>query len=98
LAIHKRRDEYRNRSLREMGAKIGLGFIETFIDQRCRVSPSVRVLEIGCGEGRVLMELRKRLPTVELHGINKIPWTAMRGRESLLKTGIYSIRFFGARR
>lgn len=49
---------------------------------------SVRLLEIGCGEGRVLMELRKLFPSLEIHGINKKPWPAMKGQKSLIATGM----------
>lgn len=48
---------------------------------------SARLLEIGCGEGRVLMELRKLFPSIEIHGINKKPWPAMKGQKSLISTG-----------
>jgi len=48
---------------------------------------AVRLLEIGCGEGRVLMELRKLFPSIEIHGINKKPWPAMKGQKSLIVTG-----------
>lgn len=49
----------------------------------------VRVLELGCGEGRVLMQLRKLFPASELYGINKSPWPAMKGSQSLKRTGTY---------
>lgn len=42
-----------------------------------------RVLELGSGEGRVLLELAQRFPGVLLHGLNKEPWPAMQGTESL---------------
>lgn len=42
-----------------------------------------RVVEFGCGEGRALLDLRKRFPQIEIHGINKDPWTTMQNRESL---------------
>lgn len=52
-------------------------------------SKTVRVLEIGCGEGRVLMQLRRLFPSIELYGINKEPWQAMKGQKSLLTTATH---------
>lgn len=43
---------------------------------------ALRILEIGCGEGKALLELRRRFPQAEIHGINRAPWDAMRGSES----------------
>ena len=34
------------------------------------------------------MELRKLFPSIEIHGINKKPWPAMRGQKSLITTAI----------
>ena len=34
------------------------------------------------------MELRKLFPSIELHGINKKPWPAMRGPKSLIATAM----------
>jgi SAM-dependent methyltransferase len=63
-------------------------FVENHIQDLLKSGNHVRVLEVGCGEGRVLMELRKIFPAIELHGINKEPWPAMRGSKSLLRTGL----------
>jgi SAM-dependent methyltransferase len=49
----------------------------------------VRALEVGCGEGRALMELYRVHPAVEFHGTNKEPWPAMRGSASLRRTAEY---------
>jgi len=76
----------RNRSLADFDAKFGRGIIEKKLRKAMRSREPVRLLEIGCGEGRVLMELRKLFPTVELHGINKKPWPAMKGPKSLIAT------------
>jgi SAM-dependent methyltransferase len=76
----------RNRSLTDFDAKFGRGVIEKSLRKALRSREPVRLLEIGCGEGRVLMELRKLFPAVELHGINKKPWPAMRGSKSLIVT------------
>lgn len=78
----------RNRSLADFDAKFGGGVIEKTLRKALRSREPVRLLEIGCGEGRVLMELRKLFPSVELHGINKKPWPAMRGPKSLIATAI----------
>lgn len=59
------------------------------ITKRVRTSKQVKVVEIGCGEGRVLMELKKQFPSLELYGINKKPWPAMKGISSLRRTGVY---------
>ncbi len=64
---------------KSVGADTVLAAVEA---GRTRSSPC-RVLEIGCGEGRVLLELRKWFPDVDLVGVNKEPWAAMRGAESL---------------
>lgn len=42
----------------------------------------VRVVEIGCGEGRLLLDVLRLRPDVEAHGINKRPWPAMTGQAS----------------
>jgi ubiquinone/menaquinone biosynthesis C-methylase UbiE len=76
----------RNRSLADFDAKFGRGVVESTLRKALRSREPVRLLEIGCGEGRVLMELRKLFPSVELHGINKKPWPAMRGPKSLIAT------------
>ncbi len=65
------------------------GLVEKIIRRALKRENAVRVLEIGCGEGRVLMELRKIFPDIELYGINKSKWPAMQGQKSLLKTGVY---------
>ena len=78
----------RNRSLADFDAKFGGGVIEKTLRKAMTSREPVRLLEIGCGEGRVLMELRKLFPSVELHGINKKPWPAMRGPKSLIATAM----------
>lgn len=57
--------------------------------ERCRRGAAARILEIGCGEGRALLELRRRFATAEIHGINKHPWEAMRGAESLAEVAAF---------
>jgi len=67
----------RSRSLEDFSRKFGKDILQKLI-QKALSKDKVRVLEIGCGEGRVLMELKKLFPNIELHGINKSPWSAMK--------------------
>lgn len=77
----------RRRSLADFNAKFSDSLVENTLRDAIASHESVRLLEIGCGEGRVLMELRKLFPSVEIHGINKKPWPAMKGQKSLITTG-----------
>lgn len=63
-------DRLAGEAIHEILTKIGLG-------------GDIRVLEIGCGEGRLLMELRQQYSNVKLFGVNKSPWAAMTGADSL---------------
>jgi SAM-dependent methyltransferase len=60
--------------------------IETTIEDLLARRRHVRVLEIGAGEGRVLMQLHRDFPSVEFHGINRRRWVAMSGNASLKET------------
>jgi ubiquinone/menaquinone biosynthesis C-methylase UbiE len=79
----------RSRSLADFNRKFGKDAVQKEISKALRSQKIVRVLEIGCGEGRVLMELRKLYPQIELHGINKSPWAAMKGSQSLKRTATF---------
>lgn len=90
MGRHPKRGHYsRSRGLDKMEEKFGHGSIVKAIENALKLEDRVRVLEIGCGEGRVLMELRKLFPDIELHGINKKPWPAMKGSQSLKKTALF---------
>lgn len=89
MQFRKRGIYSRSRHLAEFNDSFSEGFLEHTIEDRLRSASQISLLEIGCGEGRVLMELRKRFPNIELHGINKEPWTAIRGRESLRQTALF---------
>ncbi|TRZ52143.1 class I SAM-dependent methyltransferase [bacterium] len=78
----------RGRSLAECNAKFGKRVIENTLTDALTSHESVRLLEIGSGEGRVMMELRKLFPSIEIHGINKKPWPAMMEQNSLIATGM----------
>ncbi len=79
----------RSRSLDDFNKKFSKDIVQTVIRKALSKGEPPRVLEIGCGEGRVLMDLRKLFPTIELHGINRKPWAAMKGSSSLERTATY---------
>jgi SAM-dependent methyltransferase len=89
MANPRRGAKSRSRSLSAMNETLGAeGLVQGQIQERLAAGKDVRLLEVGCGEGRVLMELRKLFPSIELHGINKAPWPPMKGSESLRRTAI----------
>ncbi len=47
-----------------------------------------RVMEIGAGNGRVLMELKKKFPDVEFYGVNKEKTHTFYRRESFIMTAL----------
>ncbi len=77
----------RGRGLAELEDKLGPGRVVDWIETRRSGGP-VRVLEIGCGEGRLLLDLRRRFPDIDLIGINKAPWPRMTGRSSFRDTAL----------
>jgi SAM-dependent methyltransferase len=81
----------RSRGLGNFNKLFGTDKIQSAIGERIKAvrDRPTRVLEIGCGEGRALLELRKQFPDIELHGWNKEPWPAMLGKASLPAVAIY---------
>lgn len=79
----------RSRSLEDLNKRFGTGIVEKIVGLMLKRNGNVRVLELGCGEGRVLMQLRKLFPSIELHGINKKKWGAMKSSKSLMQTGLF---------
>lgn len=79
----------RSRSLEDFNKKFGENIVENTINEAIIKEKNVRILEIGCGEGRVLMQIRKLFPDIEIYGINRKPWIAMKGSKSLKRTAIF---------
>jgi SAM-dependent methyltransferase len=76
---------FRARGLAEMSARIG--DVCADIDARLERKPVVRVLDLGCGYGTVLLELRQRYGArVDLHGLNRQPRDG--DLEILMRNGI----------
>ncbi|HSP99309.1 MAG TPA: class I SAM-dependent methyltransferase [Candidatus Dormibacteraeota bacterium] len=77
-----------SRGLEGFDRRFGAGEI-TRAAQRHHARSPLRILEIGCGEGRALLELRRLFPIAEIHGINKHPWEAMQGSHSLIDVATF---------
>lgn len=78
-----------SRGLAHFDRRFGAGEVHAALARRAAMGAVPRLLEIGCGEGRALLELRRDWPAAELHGINRAPWDAMRGSESLADVARY---------
>lgn len=80
----------KNRSLSEINDLLveGSAILETTLTELLTAQRPLRVLEVGFGHGRALMELawKFRDAPISFHGINKKPGKAMRQREDLCET------------
>ncbi len=78
---------YRSRGLDKMGKRFGKKVLREFIESRLKNEKTVRILEIGFGEGRCLLDLRIRFPNknVELYGINNTKKGSMHNQGDFLK-------------
>lgn len=81
-----------SRGLQEMNERLAGVNIQDILRAHWR-RDDARVLEIGCGEGRLLMELRRDFRNIEIFGLNKQPWPAMTGSESLKDAARYFALF-----
>ena len=82
------------RGLRQFERKFGADRVRGLVDAAVAARPDARIFEIGCGEGRLMLDLLKQWPTLRLAGINKAPWDEMQGSESLAltaeRTGLFT--------
>lgn len=78
---------YRTRGLEKMESRFGEKPIQKFITRRTGMEEVVRVLELGFGEGRCLLELRATFPDkkVEFYGINDVKKGNMKKRSDFLE-------------
>jgi SAM-dependent methyltransferase len=81
---------FEGRGIKPLDEKLtsaGLPSIVAMIEQRLSERGRCRVLEAGCGEGRLLLELLAHFgDRVELHGSNVANWPPMTGDESLRRS------------
>lgn len=85
-------NEERSHSLADLNSKIAPYKIQDEIREiyeRNRLAgQKTRVMEIGAGNGRVLMELTKLFPDVEFYGINREKTRTFYRRESFILTAL----------
>lgn len=85
-------NEDRSHSLTEFDQKISPSKLEDLIQEVAAknhmAGEKTRVMEIGMGNGRVLMELKKLFPEVEFYGINKEKSHTFYRRESFVLTAL----------
>lgn len=82
----------RSHSLEEFNTKIAPHRIEDIISEAYEknklLRTKTRVMEVGFGNGRVLMELKHLFPDVEFYGINKAKTRTFYRRESFILTAM----------
>ena len=85
-------NETRSHSLAELNKKISPLRLEDLIsdiyEKNKFLGQKTRIMELGFGNGRVLMELRKQFPDIELYGINKEKTLTFYRRESFILTAL----------
>jgi SAM-dependent methyltransferase len=85
-------NEERSHSLEEFNQKITpfklQDEIQKILEKNRLAGRKTRVMEIGSGNGRVLMELKKLFPEVEFYGINKEKTHTFYRRESFILSAL----------
>lgn len=84
--------EERSHSLEEFNKKIAPMRLQDLISEMSErnnlAGEKTRIMEIGVGNGRVMMELKKLFPEVEFYGINKEKTHTFYRRESYILTAL----------
>lgn len=85
-------NEERSHSLKDFNEKIMpyelQDLIQEYLEKNRLLGEKTRVMEIGTGNGRILMELKKLFPEVEFYGINKEKTHTFYRRESYILTAL----------
>lgn len=87
--IKKRGDVYRSRDLSMLRKRFLPYDIIEKMHKAYSKNERMRVLEIGCGEGRVLMEIRKLFSKAELYGLNKEYHPILSKNNDYAHTGVH---------
>ena len=95
--IEQRRTRSRGRGLAALSERFAPADIVGFLTARSRQATSA-ALEIGSGEGRAMLDLMRAVPGIRVAGINREPWPAMTGVESLrglaIDSGVFTAEAF----
>lgn len=85
-------NEERSHSLEDLERKISPYNLEEIIleiyQKNHLAAEKTRIMEIGTGNGRVLMELKKKFPDIEFYGVNKEKTHTFYRRESFIHTAL----------
>ncbi len=85
-------NDERSHSLEDLNQKIAPYKLERIlqevVEKNRLAGEKTRVMELGPGNGRVLMTLKKQFPSVEFYGINKEKTHTFYRRESFILTGL----------
>lgn len=65
--------------------------VDFMVDELTRLGPGARVVDLGCGDGSVLLHLTDRVPDLRVVGVDPSPRYVERGREAGLDVRTGSI-------
>jgi SAM-dependent methyltransferase len=81
---------FQGRGVKPLDTKLtsaGLPDLASQIEERLNTHACCKLLEVGCGEGRLLLELLEKFGSrVELHGLNHPDWPMIAGESPLHRT------------
>ena len=76
---------YRSRGFEKLEGRFGNNKIKTKIQNLIKKNKPIKILEIGFGEGLVLLELQKNYPKIQMYGINKEKTKTMSKKNDFIK-------------
>ena len=86
----KERAYYRSRGIDKM-ERYGVDIIKKYLESLVLKKEKIRILEIGFGEGKCLIDLRKLFPqkNIEFYGVNNIKKGNMKSKLDFFKNAKY---------
>ena len=71
---------------------LGVRSVHRELVERAQLAPGMRVLEIGCGTGNLVLAAKRAHPATEVTGLDPDPAALVRGRRKAARAGV-SVRF-----